>query len=271
MSHRRWAQLHPVWRAALTPPHLKLGVSFTEAQRLTLQRYLRNLSKLSLEGLYQRYKLEPLRELPQLQHLHLLINTLDGLDLSPLSTLRRLKSLHISVYGDQIHDYFDPQPLEVLRSLERLELRYIRLKSLSPLAALKQLRSLSLLYTNGMGCLCYEESDLRSLSRLRRLESLSIYTNQALGGLIPRLEHLSSFSQLNHLSLEEHSKAPIYEAVALRYCRRLRSLNLYRTSLSSLVGLWDLPLERLLLPQSVPSEERARYFMTHPGCSDSDW
>ncbi|MEZ4453018.1 MAG: hypothetical protein R3B09_26395 [Nannocystaceae bacterium] len=207
--------------------------------------------------------LAPLARLPALREVALSRTYLRQADIDALADLRALAAITLQAYGDAIQDHLDLAPLAALKGLRRLALVDLRARSLAPIVGLRGLRSLTIHYCADMGALVAAPERL-SLATLRNLEALDLG-----GRLAPALfdvADLGRCARLRVLRWCASDEAPLTSAAPLARLRHLRRLDLASTRLATLDGLWELPLEVLALPASVPEAEVVAFRSAHPGC-----
>ncbi|MCB9701087.1 MAG: hypothetical protein H6711_04290 [Myxococcales bacterium] len=207
--------------------------------------------------------LAPLARLPALHEVELTRTYLRQADVDALADLPALAAITLRAYGDAIQDFLDLAPLAALKGLRRLALSDLRARSLAPIAGLRGLRSLTIHHCAVSGGLVAAPERL-SFAALRGLEELDIG-----GRLAPAVfehEGLGRCARLRILRWCDSDEAPLTSAAPLARLRHLRRLDLAGTRLAALDGLWELPLEALAVPATVPEAEVAAYQSAHPGC-----
>lgn len=259
-----WSGAEPAYHALLAPELGEAAASPVHAELLAA-RALR-LRTATIGGVCRpesEVSLAPLAHLPALREVDLTRTYLRQDDIDALAGHVGIEALALRAYGDAIQDRLDLAPLRALAGLRRLTLVDLRVRSLAPLAGLRGLRALRIRYNATMGALVAEPERL-SLAPLRGLEVLELAGR--LGRVALELAELGRCARLRELRLSDTEDAPLVSAAPLARLRRLRRLDLAGTRLAGLDGLWELPLEVLEVPATVPQAEVVAFLGAHPGC-----
>ncbi|MCZ0943627.1 MAG: leucine-rich repeat domain-containing protein [Gammaproteobacteria bacterium] len=209
-------------------------------------------------------ELTAFRGLPMLESLQgiELALSADRVDLRPLTALEGLKSLTIqrTVPEDASRDrpsdlppLPDLSPLAELKGLENLQLLFLNrrlnyhirrffspadIADLSPLAALENLRSLTLELDTRSIPVRGTPPDMSALSRLRKLESLTVRWPS-----MHSLEFIRDLTSLIHLDV---ANGTVSDLAPLAGLRRLQSLYLHNNNVADLSALGNLTEMRRL-------------------------
>jgi hypothetical protein len=259
-----WSGAEPAYHELLAPELGEAAANPVHAELLAARALKLRAAKI---GGFCRpeseVSLAPLAHLPALREVDLTRTYLRQDDIDALAGHVGLEALALRAYGDAIQDRLDVAPLRALRGLRRLTLVELRVRSLAPLAGLRGLRALRIRYGAAVGELVAEPERL-SLASLRGLEVLELVGR--LGPVVLEVNELGRCARLRELCLSDSEDAPLVSAAPLARLRRLRRLDLAGTRLAGLDGLWELPLEVLEVPASVPEAEVVAFRGAHPGC-----